>query len=755
MAKKDQLQLVKVAVPIPSHQAFIYAVSEDHLSSVRAGVRVLVPLGPRTHVGLVLGEASPLPGHTKIRKVLQVLDASPLLSPHLIELGNWLSRYYMVPVGEAFRVMFPPAIFSRRAGQKASREGLWPTRKRRMITHTFAGEERELSPRQRQVLDEISAMRLPVALTDAVQQTRSSAQLLQRLSAQGVLRVDEVELYRSPWRDAPGGPPEFRKHQLTTGQRRIFQLIKKELETTEFRSLLIHGITGSGKTEIYLNSIEATLEMGRSALVLVPEIGLTPQISNQFKSWFSDRVAILHSSLSDGERFDEWRRIRAGKARVVIGTRSAVFAPLQNLGAIIVDEEQDSSYKQEETPRYNARDVALKRAQQEGALVILGSATPQLETYHHARQGGRMRYESLRSRVGKRALPTVHIVDMRVEFQKHGGEKLCSDPLADGIRKRLEKQQQILMLLNRRGYASALLCRACGHTESCHNCSVTLTYHRDRSRLTCHYCGYSRSLPRRCPDCNKQYLHYLGMGTEQVEEKLQALFPQARIDRLDRDSTRRKGSLQSILQSFHSGETDILVGTQMVAKGHDFPGVTLVGVLAADQGLRLADFRAAERTFQLLTQVAGRAGRGDHPGEVVIQTYFPNHYSLKYACMQDYERFYEREIRFRRRFRYPPFTALANLVIRGPRENQTKTIAADLARSLVEIRNTLSDARRLRVLGPAPAALFRLKGEYRFQVLLKTTSRKELNQVVVEALEKLPSRHRKRVIIDIDPVNLL
>ena len=378
-----------------------------------------------------------------------------------------------------------------------------------------------------------------------------------------------------------------------------------------------------------------------------------------------------------------------------------------------------------------------------------------METYHHARQGGRTRYEPLRSRVGKSSLPTVHIVDMRVEFQKHGGEKLCSDALADGIRKCLEKQQQILMLLNRRGYASALLCRSCGHTESCHNCSVTLTYHQDRRRLSCHYCGYSKALPMHCPDCNKQYLHYLGMGTEQVEEKLQALFPQARIDRLDRDSTRRKGSLQSILQNFHSRETDILVGTQMVAKGHDFPGVTLVGVLAADQGLRLADFRAAEKTFQLLTQVAGRAGRGDHPGEVIIQTYFPNHYSLKHARMQDYESFYEREIRFRRRFRYPPFTALANLVIRGTRENQTQDIAEDLARSLVEIRNTLSDTRRLRILGPAPAAVFRVKGEYRFQVLLKTTSRKELNQVVSKALAKLPSSHRKRVIVDVDPVNLL
>ena len=755
MENEERLPLVRVAVPIPSNQTFTYALSEDHVSGIPAGVRVLVPFGPRTHVGLVLGKAPGAPGHAKIRKVRQVLDSSPLLSPHLIELGNWLSRYYMAPVGEAFRVMFPPALFSRRAGLKQSREGLWPTRKRRMITRVLGGEDRALTPRQRQVLDEISALRLPVAVTDAVKRTRSSPGLLKRLSALGVLRVEEVELYRSPWSAAAGGRCDVERHRLTTGQRRIFELIRKELQTPGFRPVLIHGITGSGKTEIYLNSIEATLERGRSALVLVPEIGLTPQVSNQFKSWFGDRVAILHSGLSEGERFDEWRRIRAGMARVVIGTRSAVFAPLDNLGAIIVDEEHDFSYKQEETPRYHARDVALKRAQQEGALVILGSATPQLETYYHAQEGGRIRHASLQSRIGKRALPTVHIVDMRVEFQKHGGEQLCSDALADGIRKRLRKQQQILMLLNRRGYASTLLCRSCGHTESCHNCSVTLTYHQDRRRLTCHYCGYSRTLPGRCPDCNKQYLHYLGMGTEQVEEKLRILFPRARIARLDRDSTRRRGSLQSILQSFRDGETDLLVGTQMVAKGHDFPGVTLVGVLAADQGLRLPDFRAAERTFQLLTQVAGRAGRGDHPGEVIIQTYYPNHYSLKYARMQDYERFYDREIRFRRRFRYPPFTALANLVIRGKKENQTQDIAAELARSLVEIRNTLSDSRRLRVLGPAQAALLRLKGQYRFQILLKTTSRRELHQVVVKALEKLPSRHRKRVTVDIDPVNLL
>ncbi len=746
---------MKVAVPIPSEQAFTYALTEDQFLMVQPGVRVLVPFGPRTHVGLVLGQASRVPENARIRKVLKVLDDSPLLPPDLIDLGNWLARYYMAPVGEAFRVMFPPAIFSRKAGRKKNLEDLWPTRKRRMITEALAVGEQELTARQRQVLEEISAMRLPIALADAVKQTRSSAPLLNRLCSLGVLQIDEVELYRSPWSHAVGKPVEPKKHRLTTGQKRIFELVKKELASNQFRPLLIHGITGSGKTEIYLNSIEATLEKGKSALVLVPEIGLTPQVANQFKSWFADRVAILHSGLSDGERFDEWRRIRAGEARVVIGTRSAVFAPLENLGAIIVDEEHDSSYKQEETPRYNARDVAMKRAQQGGALVILGSATPQLETYHHAQHGGRTRYQALCSRVGTRALPTVRVVDMRVEFQKHGGEQLCSDPLTDGIRTRLEKRQQILILLNRRGYASALLCRSCGQTQSCDNCSVTLTYHQDRQSLTCHYCGYSRTLPRRCPDCNKQYLHYLGMGTEQVEEKLRALFPGARIDRLDRDSTRRKGRLQSILRSFHSGETDILVGTQMVAKGHDFPGVTLVGVLAADQGLRLADFRAAERTFQLLTQVAGRAGRGDHPGEVIIQTYYPNHYSLKYACMQDYDRFYEREIRFRRRFRYPPFTALANLVIRGPREDRTQTIAADLARTLVEVRNSSSDSRRLRVLGPAPAALFRLKGEYRFQVLLKTTSRKELNQVIVDALGRLPSSYRKSIIVDIDPVNLL
>ncbi len=755
MSKNRHPQLLEVAVPIPSPQTFTYALSRSTSAAVQPGVRVLVPFGHGTHLGLVLGPAGRPPAKALVKEVLEVLDPQPLLPPGLMALGKWLSRYYMAPVGEVFRVMFPPSVFSRRAARTQRKESLWPTRKRQMITATSPVEVTSLTPRQSQVLSQISAMELPVAVTEAVRHTRSSPALVQRLLGTGALTIEDVELYRSPWKGTEYNPAGVKKHPLTRDQERVVGEITEALEAPGFQSLLVHGVTGSGKTEIYLHAIETTLKKGLSALVLVPEISLTPQVSSQFRAWFGEQVAMLHSSLSDGQRFDEWRRVQSGSARVVIGTRSAVFAPLNQLGVIIVDEEHDSSYKQDETPRYNGRDVALKRGMDEGVLVILGSATPQLETYHQALKGETNRYQALHSRVGKHALPTVHIVDMRVEFQKHGREKLCSDLMSTAIQSRLQDRQQVLVLLNRRGYASALLCRSCGYTEACQNCSVSLTYHQEWQRLTCHYCGYSRSLPQRCPQCRKEYMHYLGVGTEQVEEQLQALYPQARIDRLDRDSTRRKGSLQAVLQRFHSRETDILVGTQMIAKGHDFPGVTLVGVLAADQGLRLADFRAAERTFQLLTQVAGRAGRGDHPGEVVLQTYYPNHYSLKYACLQDYEGFYKREIRFRQRFRYPPFTAIANLLIRGPREDESRSVAKALAGSLVEIRNKVSDTRRLKVLGPAPAVFPRLKGRYRFQVVLKTTSRQELHRVVGLVLQNLPSRYRKRVLVDIDPVNLL
>ena len=597
---------------------------------------------------------------------------------------------------------------------------------------------------------------LPVPVQPFLREVSCSQAVLQGLTSRGVIRIQTVETYRSPWSRSQTSPP-VKKHPLTSDQQRILERIEQHLSLGRFRSILLHGVTGSGKTEIYLNAIASALARGRSALVLVPEIGLTPQISRSFRAWFGKEVAILHSGLSEGERFDQWRRIRQGQARVVVGTRSAVFAPLPNLGIIVVDEEHDSSYKQEDLPRYHARDVALKRGEIEKTLVILGSATPQLETFYHSVQGGDPEYEVLSSRILKRPLPTVHLVDMREEFQKRGKAAVISQPLEESIAQRLNRSEQVLILLNRRGYASALLCRSCGNTETCGNCSLSLTYHQRSNRLLCHYCGYLKAVPKRCGVCGREYIHFLGHGTEKVQEILEKLYPEATIDRLDRDTVQRKGSSERILGAFASGHTDILIGTQMIAKGHDFPRVTLVGVLSAEQALRMADFRAAERTFQLLTQVAGRAGRGEHPGEVIIQTYFPNHYSLKSARSQDYRLFFEEEIRFRRNFQYPPFTALANLMIQGRPQKKAQLLAKQAVGRLLHHRDRLSAQRRMRVLGPAQAPIEKLKGEYRFQILIKSTSRKELHEVLKSALAELGQKrvNLRKLSIDIDPINLL
>jgi len=745
-----------VAVPLPLFQTFTYSVPDSLGNEVHPGCRVLVPFGSRHLVGLVTQV------HRESRKgtvkpILETLDRKPLFSFSLLKLGLWVASYYLAPPGEALRVMLPPGLLAKKVALDEDQpvQKFWPTKQRLAVVEMTSAKVK-LTARQKEVVELLSQNTLPVAVQPFLREVGCSPSVLQNLVSKGIIRMEAIESYRSPWAQSETSP-EVQKHDLNTDQRRIFEKIDQHLSMNRFHSMLIHGVTGSGKTEIYLNAIASTLARGRSALVLVPEIGLTPQISRYFRAWFGEEVAILHSALSGGERFDQWRRIRDGQARVVVGTRSAVFAPLADLGIIIVDEEHDSSYKQEELPRYHARDVALKRGELEQTLVILGSATPQLETFYHSVHGGVPEYQALNSRILERPLPTVHVVDMRVEFQKRGKAVVLSQHLQESIAERLVRKEQVLILLNRRGYASALLCRSCGNTEICENCSLSLTYHHDSNRLLCHYCGYSRSVPKRCRACGNEYIHFLGHGTQKVQEILENLFPKAAIARLDRDTVQRKGSVQRILGAFGSGQTDILIGTQMIAKGHDFPRVTLVGVLTAEQALRMADFRAAERTFQLLTQVAGRAGRGEHPGEVIIQTYYPDHYSLKSACSQNYRLFFEEEIRFRRNFRYPPFTALANLMVQGRPQTKTRRAAEQVADLVLQQRTRLSAQRRMRVLGPAQAPLEKLKGDYRFQILIKSTNRKELHEVLESAMEELSQKRVtvRKPSIDIDPMNLL
>jgi primosomal protein N' (replication factor Y) len=489
---------------------------------------------------------------------------------------------------------------------------------------------------------------------------------------------------------------------------------------------------------------------------LVPEIALTPSMAGLFRARFGARVAIQHSALSDGERHDQWQRIRRGDVDVVVGTRSAVFAPLPRAGLIIVDEEHDSSYKQEESPRYHGRDVAIVRGKAERALVVLGSATPSLETYRNADAGKYTRL-TLERRVLDRPLADVRLVNMREEYAEQGPDAIVSRALAAAIEDRLARREQVVVLLNRRGYATAVFCRQCGDTFECPNCSVSLTVHGSRAggartgwRARCHYCNYSVDVPRVCRTCAAPYLEQAGFGTEKVEQHLAELFPDARIRRVDRDSVRRKGTLTTVLSKFAAGDIDVLVGTQMIAKGHDFPRVTLVGVISADIGLGLADFRAAERTFQLLTQVAGRAGRGERAGEAIVQTLFPGHYSIQVACRQDYPAFFARELAYRRTMRYPPVVALVNAVVRG----RTFGDAMHAATTLVRDLEGAAETGRFMVLGPAPAPLGRLRGEHRVQFFLKGRRRSEMRRALREALAARPAL-RRRVTIDVDPLNVL
>ena len=535
---------------------------------------------------------------------------------------------------------------------------------------------------------------------------------------------------------------------LTTDQLHALYAIER---SEGFSTVLLHGVTGSGKTEIYIQAAEYALSRGKTCLVLVPEIGLTPQLTDRFAARFPGRIAVLHSGLTRKQRIDEWLRIYSGQAPVVVGTRSAIFAPLDNLGLIIVDEEHETSYKQEETPRYHARDTAIVRAKRLGAAVVLGSATPSMESFQNA-ESKKFQYVHLKTRVEERPLPDVEIVNMREEYAAEGKQVVFSRRLLQAIAERLERREQTMVLLNRRGFAAFLLCRHCGFTFQCTSCSVSMTYHRAIHKLLCHYCGLAKRPPERCPDCKSEYIYYVGEGTERIEADLHELFAGARIGRIDRDTMKHVRDFERVLGGFRNGEIDILVGTQMIAKGHDFPMVTLVGVLAADAALSLPDFRAAERTFQLLTQVAGRSGRGERPGEVLIQSYFPDHYTFQLACTQRFEDFYARESRYRKAMFYPPFTALAGIVV----TDRDKDRAAQESRELSQFLDTVrTDS--VRIIGPAPAPLERVKRLHRFQMLVKASSRSTLHRMLTALREHLDGKKLggTRVLIDVDPVSLL
>ncbi|MCM2258334.1 MAG: primosomal protein N' [Vicinamibacteria bacterium] len=734
-------RIVSVAVPLPVQAPFTYRVP-DELPSPVAGCRVLVPFGAQRVVGMCLGPAVTPPAGTKLKALMEVVDEQPLVAPPLLELAAWVAEHYLAPPGECYRLILPPAGGRRGAALADTAAGFKHDRVAVLLDASVATR----GVAQREALARLAAAGGRARVADLARDRAAIRGALEALAARGAVEFESERVVRSP----VGLPalPERERPELTDEQAVALSAICAALDRGGFQPFLLHGVTGSGKTEVYLRGVERTLETGRGALLLVPEIALTPLLVRAAAARFGDLVAVQHSELSAGERHDQWWRIREGDARVVVGARSAVFAPVRDLGLIVVDEEHEAAYKQEESPRYHGRDVAVMRARFEGAVALLGSATPALESWSNALSG---KYErlSLRKRIGSFGLPRVEIVDRR-DALRAGDSPILTAPLREALELRLSRGEQSLLLLNRRGWATSLLCRECGEPLGCPRCSVALTLHERGALARCHYCGHDVRAPDACAGCKGVYLRLTGFGTERVLEAVQAALPTARVGRLDRDTAQRRGAVANLLHDFERGLLDILVGTQMLAKGHDFPKVTLVGVVDADVGLGLPDFRAAERTFELLTQVAGRAGRAELAGEVILQSHRPDHYALRLACDQDYEAFYARESEFRRTMGWPPFASLVNVVVRSRDAEAGRKEAGTLAEAL-----RAAAQRRFRVLGPGAAPLARIKDEHRFQIVLRGP-RKAMRDALRTALV---ARHGPvrwpGLVIDVDALSVL
>ena len=659
---------------------------------------------------------------------------------------KWIVRDDISDARDAKRMVKVGVLRSMESAQSGEAEG-------KTSASGSTGEDarrsnKKLNTSQQTLIETLAAAGGRVAV-DTLQTVDVPRSTLSTLVRRGLIEiVEEPAEFHVSRVKARRSPFDF---EFNPAQKQALQKIQDGVAARKFGGMLLHGVTGSGKTAVYLAGMRSVLEAGRSAILLVPEIGLTPAVAADLHQVFGDEVAILHSALSNQERAEQWHRIKRGEARVVVGTRSAVFAPVSELALIIVDEEHDSSYKQEETPRYHARDVAVVRAKMAGAMVVLGSATPSLESYYNATKNKYALVE-LPDRVERRPLPEVELIDMKQEFQETGQEQVISRKLAEEIRERLERKEQVMILLNRRGYSPVVLCRACGKTLECKNCAIAMTHHKRARRMECHYCGYTAPVPEKCVHCESEYVYFIGTGSEKLEELLHSMFPTARIGRLDRDTVRGKEDFERVLGALNEGQLDLLVGTQMIAKGHDVHGVTLVGVVNADIALGLPDFRAAERTFQLLTQVAGRAGRGQTPGKVVLQTYFPDHYAVQYAAQHDFAAFYEKELRFRSWMHYPPYSALANVLIRSNKLDAALRWSGLIGKWFEKTRHE-----GVRVLGPAAAPILRLKQDYRYHVVLKSPSREKLNAVLRAMLaystaQKIP---RTQVIVDVDALWLM
>ncbi len=734
---------VRVLIDGPSELVFDYAVPAG--LEVVPGCRVRVPLRRKSATGTVLSIVAPEQMDFALRELEALIDPEPLITPVLLRAGRWIADYYGCGIETVIRSLLPEAVRSEENSAKTRRVAVLEGMPEAPLLEKLA----KRAPRQHAILSLLAhapGSRLAVAdLGDG------SAATLKSMEKAGLLRLETEDVRRDPDADGVEEVLESQPLALNEGQGHALDAILETMRTPSPKPVLLLGVTGSGKTEVYLQAARHALDLGKTVLVLVPEISLTPQTVRRFKARFAamrDQVAVLHSNLSQGERFDEWHRIRKGQARIVIGARSAVFAPLPDLGLILVDEEHENTYKQENTPRYHGRDVAVLRAAFEGCAVVLGSATPSLESWQNARIG-KYRLLRLDQRADGQSMPLVRIVDMRLEAAKHkGAPAILSDKLRAALEQRLERGEQSILFLNRRGFARSLQCPKCGHVCQCPHCSVALTYHRTEERLVCHVCGHQAIVPRKCPECKDPAIILQGYGTQKVEEVMAKVLPNAKIARIDADAMRRKHALRDTLHAFKSHKIDVLIGTQMIAKGLHFPNVTLVGILNADLGLHVPDFRAGERTFQLITQVAGRAGRGDLEGEVIVQTFTPHSPSIQYARRHDFDGFSEQEMEFRQQFGFPPFGHCAVLTTRSNHERR-----AEFTLQTLHLRLAENPPPGLTLGEVLPSPLVRAHGQFRFQITLRSQHARPLTRHVQAVLARTSLPDDVTVVFDMDALN--
>lgn len=731
-----------VILDIAIDKTLDYGLNSEQMGRARRGTRVAVPVKGRLQNGYIF-EIKDQPSYAPVKGVAKFLSDEELIRPDLFDLALWMAKYYCAPLRQVLKMMLPASV----RGSGKHKQQLFVMRaKTREELKEYCEQIRNKASSQAEVLDIMLTVKKGILLTELLETTKGSRAPVDALSKKGYLLLETMKIDRSPL----VGEEYFqtKPKALNIEQAEALAKITNSLDATRFETHLLYGVTGSGKTEVYLQAIDRALTLGKGAIMLVPEISLTQQTVERFRSRFEGQIALLHHRLSQGERFDEWNRIRNGEARIVIGARSAVFSPVSNLGLIIVDEEHESSYKAtEEAPCYHARDIAVMRGKITGSSVILGSATPSLESYHNA-QIGKYRLSTLTHRAESTQLPQVTIIDMRREFDKSKGVTSFSDALLSAIKKRMATGEQSILFLNRRGYHTMLWCPQCSQTAKCRHCDVSLTFHLGDNCLSCHLCHYTLTpLPRQCPSCHADNpLKFRGVGTEQVERALHAILPGIRTLRLDADTTRHKGSQQKLLRDFGSGKADVLIGTQMIAKGLHFPEVTLVGILNSDSGLNIPDFRASETVFQLITQVSGRAGRGVTPGEVILQTSMPDNVTIQLAAQQNYTKFFDNEIALRKLFGYPPFSQIAKIAFSGPQEEATNLHAESFRQSLQSLLS-----KEYELLPVVPAGHSKVKDRFRFQFLIKGPAIAAISRAIDAARVQLPSH--THMLVDINPLS--